>query len=200
MDAWRTRQFEYTWLRTLTRTYVDFWRVTSDALTFAVKLLKLDPGADTHDRLMRAILDMKAWPDAAAALKSLKQSDLQLAFLANPTESMLDTWISNSGLQGIFAPHLSTDRVRAFKPDPRAYQMGPDVLGLRVQEIAFAAFGGWDAAGAKTFGYPTFWVNRTGMPIEELGIEPDGIGTNLEELANFVATLQRENRSENRPS
>ena len=25
-------------------------------------------------------------------------------------------------------------------------------------EIAFAAFAGWDAAGAKAFGYPTFWV------------------------------------------
>ena len=32
-------------------------------------------------------------------------------------------------------------------------------MGLRRDEIAFAAFGGWDAAGAKSFGYPTFWGN-----------------------------------------
>src|ERR1043165_3771246 len=32
MAAWRTRQFEYTWLRTLTRRYADFWLVTEEAL------------------------------------------------------------------------------------------------------------------------------------------------------------------------
>lgn len=59
--------------------------------------------------------------------------------------------------------NLSTDRVRAFKPDPRACQMGVEGLGLRREEIVFAAFGRWDAAGAKAFGYPTFWVNRAGI-------------------------------------
>src|SRR5690349_19423144 len=35
MAVWRTRQFEYCWLRTLTGSYVDFWQVTQDALVFA---------------------------------------------------------------------------------------------------------------------------------------------------------------------
>src|SRR5262245_17503482 len=33
--AWRTRQFEYTWLRTLGGRYVDFWQTTQDALLYA---------------------------------------------------------------------------------------------------------------------------------------------------------------------
>ena len=32
--AWRTRIFEYCWLRTLNQNYVDFWQVLNDALTF----------------------------------------------------------------------------------------------------------------------------------------------------------------------
>jgi 2-haloacid dehalogenase len=48
--------------------------------------------------------------------------------------------------------HPSTDMVRAYKPDPRAYRMAIDGLKLQREEIAFAAFGGWDAAGAKVFG------------------------------------------------
>jgi len=36
-DAWSVRQFDYTWLRTLTRTYADFWTVTQDALDFAAQ-------------------------------------------------------------------------------------------------------------------------------------------------------------------
>jgi hypothetical protein len=41
------------------------------------------------------------------------------------------------------------------KLDPRAYQMRIDAFRLPKQEILFAAFGGWDAAGAKSFGYET---------------------------------------------
>jgi 2-haloacid dehalogenase len=46
--------------------------------------------------------------------------------------------------------------------------MAVDAPKLRREEILFAAFGGWDAAGAKAFGFPTFWVNRMGSPLEEL--------------------------------
>src|SRR5262252_6452386 len=37
MEAWRLRQFEYTWLRTLSRRYADFWQVTEDALVVAAR-------------------------------------------------------------------------------------------------------------------------------------------------------------------
>ena len=49
-------------------------------------------------------------------------------------------------------------------------------------------FEGWDAAGAKTFGYPTFWVNRAGAAVEELEITPDGAGATLADLATFVTS------------
>ena len=41
LAAWRTRQFEYTWLRTISGTYEDFWKVTGDALVYAAKAQKL---------------------------------------------------------------------------------------------------------------------------------------------------------------
>jgi len=31
-DFWRARQFEYTWLRTISRTYVDFRQITEECL------------------------------------------------------------------------------------------------------------------------------------------------------------------------
>jgi len=109
-----------------------------------------------------------------------------LAFLSNFTRKMLDAAVDSSGLNGIFECILSTDEVQTYKPDPRAYQMAISALGLDREEILFAPFAGWDAAGAKSFGYPTFWVNRMHFPIEELGVIPDGIGENLTDLANFV--------------
>ena len=187
---WRTRQFEYTWLRTVGRQYADFWQVTEEALVFSCKSLKLELTRADSDRLMQSYLELKAWPDAPVALKELKASGLRMAFLPNFTAAMLDQAVKNSGLEGIFADHLSTDRVRAFKPDPQAYRMAMSAFGLRKEEIAFAAFGGWDAMGAKWFGYPTFWVNRAHAPAEELGTFPEGVGKDLNDLAIFVQARQ----------
>jgi 2-haloacid dehalogenase len=183
---WRTRQFEYTWLRTAGRQYADFWQVTREALVFSCKSLKLELTKSDSDRLMQSYLELKAWPDALAALKGLRASGLRMAFLSNFTAAMLDQSVKNSGLEGIFDDHLSTDRVMAFKPDPQAYRMAINAFGLRKEEIAFAAFAGWDASGAKWFGYPTFWVNRAHAVTEELGTVPDGAGNDLNDLAAFV--------------
>lgn len=193
-NAWRMRQFEYAWLRTLTNRYVDFWRVTEDALVFAAAMLKLELRPEKRRRLMQAYLEIKAWPDALPALRSLQEAGIRMAFLSNFTAAMLDAAVRSAGLEGIFEPHLSTDRVRAYKPDPRAYQMAMDAFGLRRDEIAFAAFGGWDAAGAKSFGYPTFWVNRMNLPIEELGSEPDAMGGALYDLESFVRSRNGRHR------
>jgi 2-haloacid dehalogenase len=188
---WRTRQFEYTWLRTVGRRYADFWQVTEEALVFSCKSLKLELTGADRERLMQSHLELKAWPEAPAALRELKASGLQLAFLSNFTAAMLDRAVKNSGLEGIFADHLSTDRVRAFKPDPQTYRMAMNAFGLRKEEIAFAAFGGWDATGAKWFGYPTFWVNRADAAAEELGTVPEGVGKDLNDLAIFVRRSEK---------
>jgi 2-haloacid dehalogenase len=170
----------------MSRNYADFWQVTGDALTFAAKSLRLDLTPANRGALMAAWLKLRCWPDAPAVLRSLKSAGLRLAFLSNMTTPMLEAGIRNSQLDGVFDQVLSTDAVKAYKPDTRAYQMGPNALGLRREQILFAAFAGWDAAGAKSFGYPTFWVNRQNQPAEELGVTVDGIGGNLSDLAAFL--------------
>jgi 2-haloacid dehalogenase len=149
-------------------------------------MLKIDLSAGQRDQLMQTYLRLKAWSDVAPALAQLREAGIRMAFLSNLTGAMLDAAVRNSGLEGFFEDHLSTDKVGAFKPDPRAYQMAVDAFNLRKEEIAFAAFAGWDAAGAKWFGYPTFWVNRLNLPVEELAVVPDGIGSGLGDLVEFV--------------
>jgi len=185
-QAWRTRQFEYQWLRALSGQYVDFWQATEDGLLFAVKQLKLEPSQEKIERLMNAYLNLKPWPDVIPALKSLRSSNIRLAFLSNLTPNILATNMRKSGIEDYFEHAISTDRIHTYKPDPRAYQLGVDTLKLKREEIAFAAFAGWDAAGAKWFGYPTFWVNRAGFDAENLGITPDGTGKGMAHLVQFI--------------
>lgn len=185
-NAWRTRQFEYQWLRALSGHYADFWQTTEDGLVFAARLVQIELTPDKRAQLMQAYLDLKVWPDVPLALSALQEMGIRLAFLSNMTTKMLNAGIKNAGLNGVFEHVLSTDQIRAYKPDPRAYQMAIDAFKLRRDEIVFAAFAGWDAAGAKWFGYPTFWVNRLDLPAEELGVAPEAMGRDLAALVSFV--------------
>ena len=72
--------------------------------------------------------------------------------------------------------------------------MAMDTLLLPRKEILFVAFAGWDVAGAKWFGYPTFWLNRQGSPTEELGVEADASGPDLNSLVQFVLNNGTGNR------
>jgi 2-haloacid dehalogenase len=190
-DEWRTRQFEYTWLRVAAQHYADFWHVTEDALVFATNKLKLRLSSDNRAALMNAYLGLRAWPDVIPALESLKNSGVRLTLLSNLTRTMLDANIKSARLDGVFEQVLSTDRASTYKPDPRAYQLGPDALKLTRDEILFVAFAGWDAAGAKLFGYPTYWVNRQKLPAEEMGGRPDGSGERLTDLVTFLTERLR---------
>ncbi len=177
-ETWRVRQFEYAWLRVASGQYADFRQISEDALVYAAKTRGLELSPSDRRTLVEAYSRLEPWPDTRAALTAWK--------LANFAPRMLSELLANAGLSQLFETQISTDPVRTFKPDPRAYALGPSRLGLAREEIAFSAFGGWDAAGARWFGFPTFWVNRLGLPQEVLGPGPDASGPTLAELAHFV--------------
>jgi 2-haloacid dehalogenase len=55
----------------------------------------------------------------------------------------------------LFEQALSTDLAKTYKPGPSTYQLAIDSLRLGREEMLFVPFAGWNAAGAKLFGYPT---------------------------------------------
>ena len=125
-NVWRSRQFEYQWLRALSRQYADFRQVTEDSLVYAADLLKLDLTAAKRMALSDGYFRLEAWPDVQPALRALARAGISVALVSNATPGMLESCISHSGLAGQFDHVLSTDRIKTFKPDPRAYQMAID--------------------------------------------------------------------------
>src|SRR5262249_6006660 len=122
----QARLFEYQWLRALGGHYRDFLSIVDDAHLFAAAQLS-DPASEEARKLLRdAFLNLRAWPDAAEALKTLKTRGLRLGFLSNMTSAMLEAGLENSGLTKVMDHVLSTDVIKSYKPDPRAYQLGVD--------------------------------------------------------------------------
>jgi 2-haloacid dehalogenase len=183
---WRAKQFEYGYLRSITGRFADFFAVTEDALVYAAEAMHLELTADTRQRLLNGYLTLTPWPDAADGLRKLKAAGVRIITIANFSGKMLRANAEHAGMTDLFDELLSTEVNQTYKPDPRAYALGMEHLHLRKDEIVFAAFGAWDAYGAKSFGYPTFWVNRFNLPAEALSLKADGTSDNFQGLLDFV--------------
>ncbi len=184
--AWRAKQFEYGFLRSITGKHEDFFKVTEDALVYTTEAMKLELTAENKQKLLNAYLTMELWPDAKAGLEKLKASGIKIITIANFSDRMLKANADNAGITPLFDELLSTEVNGTYKPDAKAYALGHTRLGLKKEEVVFAAFGGWDAYGAKSYGYPTVWVNRFNLPVEKLGIEADKTSGDFQGLLDFV--------------
>ena len=60
--VWRTKQLEYTWLRSLMQRHADFWQVTREALDFAFEMHGLKDSELGKD-LMEAYLQLECYPE-----------------------------------------------------------------------------------------------------------------------------------------
>jgi 2-haloacid dehalogenase len=183
---WRAKQFEYCYLRTITGRYADFFAVTEDALVYTAEAMHVELKADVRKRLLDAYLNLKLWPDAADGLRKLKAAGVRVITISVFSTAMLRANAEHAGIADLFDDLLSTEVNQTYKRDPRAYALGMERLHLKKDEIAFAAFGAWDDYGAKSFGYPTFWVNRFAVPAEELGLKADGTSRDFQGLLDFV--------------
>ena len=188
-QLWRTKQLEYTWLSSLMSTPArpreDFAVVTAQALDYALASLGVDLGAGERDRLRKAYLTLSPFPDVVAALTVLAPRPRWI--LSNGTMAMLEPLVRNSGLAAHLNGVLSVDAAGIFKPSPRVYQLAVDQLRLPVPRIGFVSSNCWDAIGAKAFGFTSFWINRTGAPVDLHGPAPDRIISTLADLPSLLA-------------
>jgi 2-haloacid dehalogenase len=164
-QIWRAKQLEYTWTLTLAGHYIDFWTLTERALDYALARV---PSIDRSLRaaLLEAYLRLDVFPDVRATLTDLKARGGRLAILSNGSPDMLASAVEAAGLSPLLDAVLSVDAVRAYKPRSEVYALVTEHLGVSPHDVAFASSNRWDIMGAATFGFRTFWINRSEMPDE----------------------------------
>lgn len=183
---WRSRQLNYTWLRSLSHSYAPFWQLTCDALDYALEALKLD-NQEMREALLDLYRELDAYDDARPALDAVQAAGIPAAVLSNGNQEMIDRAFAAAALTDRLDSLLSVEDVGVFKPDPRVYQLGCDRYAARPEEILFVSSNGWDAAAAGLFGFKTIWANRAGMPTERLPRSPDFIASGLDFVAEHLA-------------
>ncbi|MGZ8981653.1 MAG: haloacid dehalogenase type II [Burkholderiaceae bacterium] len=184
--VWRDKQIEYSRLRTMSGRYVRFSQVTREALEFGLDLLKLSHTDAQRQELLDEYRRLAPFLDVARELDTLKKGGVELGVLSNGDPEMLEASLVGAGLDRYLDLVLSADQVGAFKTDATVYALGPRALKRPAREILFVSSNGWDACGATWYGYTTCWINRAGLPLERLGVQPNRIGTDLTTVTDFL--------------
>ena len=185
-EIWRTKQLEYTWLRSLMGKYQNFWALTEAGLRFACRALELELTDDIRNELMENYLNLATYGEVPESLERLGKKNKQ-AILSNGSPDMLNRVVENNGLKPFLQAVLSVDELAIFKPSPGVYQLAVDKLGVPAERIGFVSSNCWDAIGAKSFGFTVFWINRFKRPLDELDIVPDHEIQTLDQIESLLA-------------
>ena len=210
-QLWRLKQLEYTWLRSLMHRYQDFRAVTRDSLTYTLDSIGLSVDLDLIERIVDSYNALSPYPEAKEALTQLAR--YRLAILSNGSPEMLDALVRDTGLDQHLEAVISVDANQAYKPDPRAYELVQERLGVRPEAVLFVSSNGFDIAGACAFGFKVARIERvtqtalrqelgSGAPIgpaamfralrsqtERLGFVPDAVVPSLLDLPAVVEMI-----------
>ncbi|KIL98953.1 Haloacid dehalogenase type II [Paramagnetospirillum magnetotacticum MS-1] len=185
LRLWRKRQMELSWLPLRPGVHADFWRLTDEALDFAMDTLGLDDRG-LRLRLMEGWLNPELYPDTEGALDRLREMGYPMAILSNGSLAMLKSTLVMPGIRNTVDAVLSAQSVGRFKPDPLVYQLATTHFGLAPESVCYVSANAWDVSGASAFGFQVVWINRDKVPAEKL---PLGTKATVASLAELPAIL-----------
>jgi len=158
-DAWRglyqptmdrVRGGEMPWTR-----LDDLHRMSLEQLLaeFAIKGLS----EEEIDHLNRAWHRLDPWPDVLPGLARLRRRYV-LATLSNGNVALLVNMAKRAGLP--WDAVLGAEVARHYKPQPPAYLVTADLLGVRPEQCVMVAAHNGDLAAAAALGFRTAFVAR----------------------------------------
>jgi len=182
---WRDKQIEYTRLSSMSGRIRSFADCTRAGLRFSARRLGLDLTAAAEDALMACYDRLDPFPENRGVLEALSRRGIRAGILSNGDPPMLAAVVDHAGFAGLLDPVLSVEGTGRFKTDPATYALGTAALDLPARDVLFVSSNCWDAIGATWFGYTTLWINRFGLPLDELGAAPNRTGASLDDVLSF---------------
>jgi putative hydrolase of the HAD superfamily len=208
VDAWRLAarhldpEHEAEITERLVKVEAEFWATTSshqrsatlaDLMTTAAGEL----GLDVAEALLEeaALRHLDAWtphirhdPDAAPALRALRDRGLKIGMLSNThwPRAFHEHFLERDGLVELIDARLYTSEMPFQKPHPSAFLTAAEALGVKPAQAVFVGDRPWDdISGAQATGMRTVLRPNPFAPDID-GIEPDARVDRLPELVEVV--------------
>ena len=117
-----------------------------------------EPDADEERALVRSLGDWPPFTDTVQALRRLGDR-YRLAVISNVDEALFARTADRLGVS--FDQVVTAERVGAYKPDPRPFQVALAELGVSLERLLHVAQSLFhDIVPAGKLGIATAWVNR----------------------------------------
>ena len=183
-NYWRTTQLEYTWLRNLMGRHKDFWQITEDSLDKSMKVFEID--SSMRSDLLNLYKILSTFPEVKDALNILKEKKYKLAILSNGTPSLLNELVKSNNLDNIFDDVFSIEEVKAYKPDPKVYNIPIKKYQIQKNEVAYLSANTWDVSAGGNYGFNPIWVNRNNNIFDNLDFKPINEIKNLKDINELL--------------
>ena len=183
-NYWRTTQLEYTWLRNLMGRHKDFWQITEDSLDKSMKVFEIDSSMKID--LLNLYKILSTFPEVKDALNILKEKKYKLAILSNGTPSLLNELVKSNNLDNVFDDIFSIEEVKAYKPDPKVYNIPIKKYQIQKNEVAYLSANTWDVSAGGNYGFNPIWVNRNNNIFDNLDFKPINEIKNLKDINELL--------------
>ncbi len=126
---------------------------------------------------------LKLFPEVHEVLAALR-GQFRLGIISNGPSDLQRYKLKLFDLEREFDPIVISGEVGVAKPDPAIFRRALELAKVSPSEALYVGDSPtYDIAGAKSVGMQIVWVNRNGLPINNLEIKPDRVVRDLRELA-----------------
>lgn len=185
--AWRTKQIDYSRLRSLGNRYKPFGEITQDALRASLASLNLEIEPGSIREIMDQYMKSRVYPDTLALLEDLPTP---WAIVTNGDRDFISPILRGAGIEVSNEALITSDQAHDFKVSPRLYELAFSwAQNYQVEaerEVLFVSANQWDAIGATWFGFTTCWINRNSHAPEELDVAPTYEVTHLAQVMELA--------------
>ena len=187
VHRWRQLQVEYLLRRSAMDRYVDFERLTAQALTMTLAEAHIHIPATTQRTLCQQWPALPIDPQALDAIRHLKHHGWRCHVWSNATTTTLRQWCALHGLDQLLDGIVSVDGIKRYKPHPEVYHYFAQVAASPRQDCWLVSRNAWDALGAVHAGLHSVWIRDPHQSAEPWEVSPDAAVADLTTAATYLS-------------
>jgi 2-haloacid dehalogenase len=181
---WRRTHFENSMIDALLhREHTPYREIGHRSVAHVMERAGISHTMDEVRWLVAQIEMLKCFPEVPEALTRLK-TRYQIMVLSNGDPDMLEAAKAHHGIA--FDRVISVAEANSFKPHVATYTKAAEIVGVRMDQVLFAANHAFDCIGAKSAGMRAAFVNRRSRPFGMTPHQPDIVVRSMTELADMM--------------
>jgi 2-haloacid dehalogenase len=118
-------------------------------------------GPVERSRIADAFGELAPHPDVEPALRALTEAGVRVVTLSHGSPGVAEAALERGGVTPLVERTLSSEVIRAWKPDRGVYLWAAGVCDVSPDRFALVAAHGWDVQGAQRAGLTGAWFPRS---------------------------------------